>query len=53
MFDITAKSLVSIKDFSPLEEDEFILLPGTILEVKPPNVTDAVISDVDHYPVGY
>lgn len=35
MFDITANSLVSIKDFSPLEEDELILLPGTILEVCP------------------
>ena len=30
MFDITARSLVSIKEFSGLPEEESILLPGTI-----------------------
>ena len=33
MFDISARSLVSIKEFSTLPEEEFILLPGTILKV--------------------
>ena len=33
LFDITARSLVSIKEFSSLPEAELILLPGTILEV--------------------
>ena len=33
MFDITARSLVSIKEFSSSPEEELILLPGTILEV--------------------
>ena len=33
MFDITARSLVSIKEFSSLPEEELILLPGTILKV--------------------
>ena len=31
MFDITARSLVSIKDFSGLPEEELILLPGAVL----------------------
>ena len=33
IFDITARSLVSVKHFSALDEDELILLPGTQLEV--------------------
>ena len=33
MFDITARSLVSIKEFSGLPEEELILLPGTVLQV--------------------
>ena len=33
MFDITARSLVSIKEFSSSPEEELILFPGTILEV--------------------
>lgn len=33
MFDITARSLVSTKEFSDLDEEELILLPGTILQV--------------------
>ena len=33
IFDITARSSVSIKDFTSLPEEEIILLPGTILQV--------------------
>ena len=33
MFDITARSLVAIKDFTSMPEEEIILLPGTILQV--------------------
>ena len=33
MFDITARSLVNIKELTTMEEDELVLLPGTILQV--------------------
>ena len=33
MFIITARSLVSIKDFSSMPEDELILIPSTVLQV--------------------
>ena len=39
MFVITARSLVAIKDFTDMPEEEIILLPGTILEVT--SVLDA------------
>ena len=39
MFVIAARSLVSIKDFTDIDEEEIILLPGTVLQVT--SVLDA------------